>query len=615
MAALVILIDGYVHTVRMGHELEDAFPLLQAARSDLTQGASRSSPAIERAALAVGRVRADLALSDPSAGWIESIPFLGRPVEAIRLGVSAATNAERALSVATGILDELKGQGGSDGKDGLIHDSTVDIGLVRGLVPRMESTLNLLQAADRDLRAIPHLPFLGRLDDLKAQALRDSADAIRLARRGLSAIRLVPSMLGADGARTYFLALQNNADQRGTGGAVLAYALVQMDQGHITFLEGGPVADLDQGKGVRVPTPPAVRWYLRATTRPARINNGVNYTPDFPPVASTWAKQVEKVTGREIDGVIALDPVAVSYALRGQPPLVVSAYRKPIDAANIVEVTEYRQYRLPVKRQIELPNELIGAAYGLLTNPRDVFAMGKNLTTALAERRMQLWFRDPQLETLLTELGWDGALKRTSADYLLAVDEKRNVNKVDYFTHQSIHYTLRILPSGDADATATVNLSNTTPPDEPVWVVGNWTPYALNVAMLNLYVPERASFLGVTPSGPIRFKTRPRGFRQHIESGRFRVFTKTTESWPGHPGVVTFHYRIPDVVQAIGAERVYRLIVQHQPLAQPADLTVTVVLPSGSVVQRTDPGWSVQGTVATFNGLLTRDLITSLAYS
>ena len=143
--------------------------------------------------------------------------------------------------------------------------------------------------------------------------LEGSERAVGLIRRGLSGVRLLPSFLGAHGSRTYFVALQNSVDQRGTGGAVLAYAIIRLDHGRLQLLHGGGINEIDDPReGVPVPNMPGgVRWYLSETGTPPRINNGANYSPDFPIVAQTWTQMVQRATGIHVDGAVALDPFAI----------------------------------------------------------------------------------------------------------------------------------------------------------------------------------------------------------------------------------------------------------------------------------------------------------------
>src|SRR4029079_7476125 len=117
--------------------------------------------------------------------------------------------------------------------------------LLSSVTPRLEQVLAHLRSADASVRALPSVPFAHTLDSLKAQVLTESGKAISLSERALSAFRLLPNFLGADGPKRYYLALQNNDDQRGTGGAVLSYAILTVDHGRLSLDRGGPIADID----------------------------------------------------------------------------------------------------------------------------------------------------------------------------------------------------------------------------------------------------------------------------------------------------------------------------------------------------------------------------------
>jgi cell division protein FtsB len=612
VAGVAVVADGYWQAYHLAKQVEAALPKLEAARAELGKGAIRSESPFTAAHQAVDQIQATLHGERFTFGWTGILPLLGRPVDAARLGALAAGEGDAALGLGRDLYGEVLGSG--SGPSPLLHDGIVDLKVIEDLTPKIEALVAHLEAGDRDLRAIPHVPFVHRLDTLKATALAQSADALRLGRRIEAGVKLLPGFFGADGPKNYFLALQNNADQRATGGASLGYGIVRIDHGRMQLVQGGGIHDLSQGKAFHVSAPKPVRWYLRHANVPPRIDNGVNYTPDFPIVAETWAKQVSKAADLHIDGVIALDPVAVAGLLRDQPPIQIASFPDPITSHNLVDVTEHDQYSLPHADQVEFTAQLVQAAFHVLTSPQNVPLMTKELTTALAEKRIQLWSTDPQLQGLLAELGWDGALKQPNGDYLFLVDEKRLSNKVDFYTHQSIRYTLKLDPAGAGEASVRVRLTNDTPSGQPPYIAGKVKPYGLNVAMLNLYVPGGAENASVVPDVPVTFKTRPKDFLTHTESQDWLVLTKTVEAWPGNPAEITFQYSLPHIVQATREGEVYRLTIQHQPLANPADITVNVLLPPGVKVTANDPGWKIANGLATFHAVLTQDITTTLTY-
>lgn len=101
-------------------------------------------------------------------------------------------------------------------------------------------------------------------------------------------------------------------------------------------------------------------------------------------------------------------------------------------------------------------------------------------------------------------------------------------------------------------------------------------------------------------------------YPEHVE-GQARVYATNVISLPGKPGVARFGYTVPNVVRSTPAGHVYRLTIQHQPLANLEAVHVRITLPSGTHITSA-PGWVVHGNVATFDGALTKDMVLEVHY-
>src|SRR3954470_8153480 len=404
VALLATVADGYIQALHAGRQLQTLVPLLQSARQDLlTDG--KGNAGLDRAEASLAELRSSVDGARFTFGWTGSLPFLGRPVQAVRLGTDAATEAVAGLRLGRDIVEDVTGKGGGGG---MLHDGSVDLALLRTLGPRVSQIVDHLAAARRDLAAVPSIPLFSQLDRLKAQAVTQADDALRSGRRAQQGVAFLPALLGADGPRTYFLALQNNADLRGTGGAVLAWGLLRVADGRIHLQDGGSIGTLDDRQAVEdahLELPQPVRWYHRATRRPLLVNNGANYTPSFPAAASVWATLVERLRGVHVDGVIAIDPEGAAALFAGQPPVTIPAAPEPIDAETLAPFTEHGQYALPELVQAQIPGQLIAAAFQALTNPRDVLEMTTAVGTAMADKRIQLWMRDGDTSRVIGEMG------------------------------------------------------------------------------------------------------------------------------------------------------------------------------------------------------------------
>src|SRR5207247_11479631 len=153
-------------------QVEGALPKLQTARAELGRGTIPSEAPFTDAHAAVDRIESMMSKARFTLSWTGVLPFLGRPVDAARLGADAASEGDQALSIARDLYGQVLGSG--PGPSPLIHGGVVDVDLIQSLTPKVEALVSHLRAGDDDIRAIPHLPFIHRLDTLKAEASSQS---------------------------------------------------------------------------------------------------------------------------------------------------------------------------------------------------------------------------------------------------------------------------------------------------------------------------------------------------------------------------------------------------------------------------------------------------------
>src|SRR5207245_4846914 len=173
------------------------------------------------------------------------VPGLQDPIRAVDDAAGAA-RAEALVATDLGKLaTDLVGTGSTRGGLAVYHGGAIDVGLLEGLPPRLEQLTRDLESLRAQVRRIPPVPLFGKVAKLKQRAVRDTTAAIAVLNRGIIGAKLLPGLLGADGTKTYFVAVQNNADPRGTGGDVVGYAIVQFTDGKLRLLEGGGINEID----------------------------------------------------------------------------------------------------------------------------------------------------------------------------------------------------------------------------------------------------------------------------------------------------------------------------------------------------------------------------------
>ena len=221
-----------------------------------------------------------------------------------------------------------------DRLDGVTKGGRLDLDVVRGIRAPISRADSAFADAAADLDGVDSSGLVGPL----ATQFNDYREQIDSAADGLSsgrtAVDLLPAMAGGDGPRDYLFVFQNNAEIRATGGLPGSWARIHAEDGDLSIREQGAWPDFPQTEDPIIPVTPAEQAVY---TRGFATNfASAGSTPDFPRVATIWRGFWDrKFPDTPIDGVIAIDPVALSYLLAGTGPVQVGDVTLTSD--NVVE--------------------------------------------------------------------------------------------------------------------------------------------------------------------------------------------------------------------------------------------------------------------------------------
>jgi hypothetical protein len=406
LAVLLLLGVGWL-TVRgfqaRGHlqsAVQAASTLGQQATAGDREGASRTL-----ALLLEHTGSARRQTSDPVWRLAGALPWVGDDVTAVaRLSRAADELARR------GLPPLVEGAGSlpatfAPGKGRL------DLAAMERLGPGLRVVDDQLRRVSADLDGLNRggllPPVRAAVDDFRAKL----DEAAALTATAGKALPLLPPMLGADGPRTYLLIFQNPAEVRATGGLPGAYAVVRADRGEIRLIgQGTAVHDLRTFPRPVLPlTPDQESLY---TDRLGTFPGDVNFTPHFPTAATFFREMYRLRTGQTVDAVLATDPVALSYLLRGSAPLPLPG-GETLRAGNAVRLLlsdVYAKYPDPLAQ-----DEFFAAAaintFEALTNGRiGGTAALAGLSQAADEHRILVWSSRPEEQRVLAESPLGGVL-------------------------------------------------------------------------------------------------------------------------------------------------------------------------------------------------------------
>ncbi|MFT4041891.1 MAG: DUF4012 domain-containing protein [Gordonia sp. (in: high G+C Gram-positive bacteria)] len=294
------------------------------------------------------------------------------------------------------------------------------------------------------------------------------------------AAQLVPGMLGKNGPRNYFLAVQTPSESRGTGGLVGGFGILNAVGGRITAVTLGANSVL---KNPATPQIDLGEQYgdIYSSYRPYTDWRNNNLSPDFRDAAQIWIANWKAQTGQHLDGAVAVDPVALSYVLAAIGPVTLPNGEK-ITADNVIPITLSTSYvRFPADDSVD---NHARKAY-LQTISQSVIdklshfhgsmsALLKALGKGASERRIMVYSTNSDEQRILETTDLAHQISATDAPYLQVALGNAAGNKIDYYLRRDITYTSGACTAGTRGSTVTVKLTNTlTNLSLPDYVIGH----------------------------------------------------------------------------------------------------------------------------------------------
>jgi len=455
--------------------------LLPVVAQNVTAGRELSGEAAEALAVAadaLGRI-------DPSSLKLTG----GRiDIEAIRIAEEALVDVEAALAGVRETIDDARSP---------------------WLISRLDQELDEL---DADF-------------DKQQPRLENAVDAARVA----------PAVLGEGGVRRYLVLFTSPAEARGLGGFVGNFAEVEIADGQISVTDFARRSELEDAvRAADVQCSGCPEEFLQIYGRNGFTtgeNGGVgdrgwsNITmaAHFPYVAQTAADLYPKSGGREVDGVIVMDPYVVQALMQYTGPIEVPELGTTVQPDNAANFILSEQYVLAgfganpdrVDALETLGTEVIARLItGSLPEPVE---LADALAPLVSERRLLVWTDQAEEQDVLGRIGLLGALPELSESggFSVAVTNA-GASKIDVYLDRQVD--VAVVEGADGpELEATVTLTNNAPASGlPRYVIGN-----------SVGLPEGSSRLIVAFYGPAGLTTavrdgEPVSLSSEQESGWFR---------------------------------------------------------------------------------------------
>jgi hypothetical protein len=531
--------------------LEQARTSAQQTKDALLQGNTADASRLAGDAQSHAQAARDATHSLP---WniVSVVPWLGSP---FRTGQQIS---DVVLGLAADVLKPAADAGTTIAPSQLLADGGLDVEALRREEPALSKIAAAAARLDANAKAISNPRYLSVLGEARSLLQAQTSDIAHILGGTAIAARLAPSMMGADGPRSYFMGFQTNAEARGTGGLLGGFGILRFDDGKPSVDTLGRNTEFDKSFTPISLGPDFDQQY--GFTKPSTDIRNSNQSSHFPYAAQIWKSMWAQQSGMDVDGVIAIDPVALSYILSATGPVVMPG-GETVTESNVVELTESTVYsRFPTDQSArkqylqDVASEVVKKISGPVKSPRTLFdALGR----AVSERRILVWSSSPANQELLEETPLAHVVPDDPAPYAGIVINNLGGNKMDYYLERKIEYVADGCNGDTRLSTVTVRLTNTLADANPLsdYVAGRlgfFTGLADNVpkgAMLTsvrLLATQGAQVIGVLAND-----TRIRVFGA-TERGH-PSFEAQVAIAPGKTAVLTFRLSEP---AAPGAARV-----------------------------------------------------------
>jgi len=396
------------------------------------------------------------------ARWL---PVVGRQ---LRSGHKLSSAASEMIDIGLGLTAEVREI--SDRLDAGNLDITEALVEVSEPLAEMQA-----RAASIDLG--PDEALLGplasarRTGQLRYDELVDGLARASDGARGLAAF--------LEGPSRYLLFAANTSQMQSGMGGLLSIGVVEVENGEITVSDVRSVTDLPLPA---IPVPLEADYEARwGWLDPNEAWSSLGATPRFDITASTAAAMWEATGAGAVDGVLAVDPVALSAVVSATGPVRIDGQQYGAGAllgylahGQYLSLTEdiYENWRTFAIAQAERRDHLASIASQVVANITsddvDGFDVMIQLADAARGRHVMFWSAEEVQQSAWRAAGVSGELE---VDSMLLSLVNRSATKADFYVSMSA--TISISETETAtEVVVEVDVSNAIPFGEPRYVAG-----------------------------------------------------------------------------------------------------------------------------------------------
>ncbi len=529
-----------------------------------------------------------------------ALPLRVLPIASTHIGVTKSLS-RIGMSVASSGVAVAEAMRELPEQQLTLKDGRIDLLLAARAEAALAAAIRESPEIERAIRDMPTGWVGGPLAGPRRLAVDVLPSILDGVRKAEAAVGGLSSILAEGSSKRYLIAFSNLSELRGSGGLFGYVTALKATDGTISLekFSGRPTEILPEPRDVGLDFP---TWFPDDFKTQAGIFQNINMTTDFPTVGTFVLKTAESKAG-PLDGVIALDPIGIGAILGLTGPIRLPSWPEAISADNVAEIAMHDVY-------IAIPNndrreaffkQLVRTAFGRLVSseiqltPQTIGAFDLPVRGG----HFRMYSEHAADQSVFDRLGLSGAVRRASgaSDVVSVVSLNATGNKGDWFLRRDVKYIARLDPDkGTATGELSVSFRNTAPSlGLPDYIIGSpleSLPRGTNRQIL-MFLRS-----GNDESSKLVVDDKEVTFLRAVESN-LRAYRSTVDVPLGGKSTAKLTSSSPDAVVRQGDERIYRLHVLRQAVANPDFAEIYVEVPKG---------WTASGKT-TFLGDLTEDVV------
>lgn len=433
---------------------------------------------------------ADEIVNNPLWTFAAQVPLVGANISAVSETTQATHILVRdAMPVALQLLSTL------DLKNLKLDGGGFNLDPLRAAGPMLPAINAAFADAKSHIDTIDTdaiLPFVNENISQLVDIVDQATPALAVVEKYLPTIL---TLLGGDGPRDYAVLFQNNAEIRATGGNPGTSAILHVDNGQISMRDDWEVLAFAArgyaGTGLG-PIEPAEKADLFESDTLGYVQNYTRF-PDFRDTGVAISQLWTESTGTELQGVISIDPVLLSYMLALAGPVTVEGESEQITADNAVQLLlsdAYERFGDDSSASDLYFGKVAAAVFShVLGGNWDPLAMLEVFQRGISEQRFWLWFPDETTEAMAAEFNATGELAsdNTTATQTGIYLNDAAYSKLEYHLTTSMAVTCDV---GARTVTTSITMTNSIPDSIS-------SSYTLGGRNSSLGLPRRTMLLDV----------------------------------------------------------------------------------------------------------------------